>query len=342
MNKNFLELLEKMCLTFAPTGCENRMAELIEEAVGGVADCKKDRLGNLIVHLKGNGKKIMLSAGMDEAGFMITDVDDKGYVRLDKTGGGDTGCFLGQRILLGNEQETLTGVGGAKVLHLASGAESSDTPAIDKLFVDTGLTKDEVSAKIEKGDFAAYEGTFRTLPSGYIAGKALESRCACAILVSLILTLASKKEEERNDLYFVFGIKEKAGMSGAVVASYAIDPEEAYLVSYAPANDFEGVDEEKKGAKLGSGAVVALKDRRVLYFDAPLMQKALDTAKEQNIPAVALDQAQADLSSGALHLVRAGIPCASIRVPCRNPETTLAIMKTEDIDSVYALLLALI
>ena len=190
MNKNFLELLEKMCLTFAPTGCENRMAALIEETVGGVAECKKDRLGNLIVHLKGNGKKILLSAGMDEAGFMVTDIDDKGYVRLDKTGSGDTGCFLGQRILLGNEQETILGVGGAKVLHLTSGGESSDTPAIDKLFVDTGLSSDDVKAKIEKGDFAAYEGAFRTLPAGYIAGKAMESRCACAILVSLILPLA--------------------------------------------------------------------------------------------------------------------------------------------------------
>lgn len=342
MNKEFLDFLEKMCLTFAPTGCEERMAKLIEDAVCGVAECKRDRLGNLIVHLPGKGKKILLSAGMDEAGFMITDIDDKGYVRLDKTGSGDTGCFLGQKIVLGNEEQTIVGVGGGKVLHLTSGGEGTDTPAIDKLFVDTGLSKDEVVAKVEKGDFAAYEGSFKTLPAGYIAGKALESRCACAMLVSIILTLSQKSEEERNDLYFVFGIKEKAGMSGAVTAAYTINPDEAYLVSYAPANDFDGVDEEKKGAKLGEGAVVALKDRRVLYFDAPLTERALATAKEKDIKAVALDQAYADLSSGALHLVRSGIPCASIRVPCRNPETTLAIMKNEDIDSALALLLALI
>ena len=342
MTGEFLNLLEKMCLTFAPTGCEERMAKLIEETVGDAAECKRDRLGNLIVHLPGKGKRILVSSGMDEASFMITDIDDKGYVRLEKTGSADTGCFLGQRMILGNEEHTLVGVGGGKVLHLTSGGEGSDTPAIDKLFIDTGLSKEEVSAKVEKGDFAAYEGRFLQLPADYIAGKALESRCACALLVTVILTLSKKKVEERNDLYFVFGIKEKAGMSGAVTAAFAIDPDEAYLVSFAPANDFEGVDEHQKGAILGKGAVVALKDRRVLYFDTPLTEKALQTAKDKGIAAVACDQAYADLSSGALHLVRAGIPCASIRIPCRNPETTLAIMKKEDVDSAQSLLLALI
>ncbi|MBQ8399010.1 MAG: hypothetical protein IJX08_03475 [Clostridia bacterium] len=341
MKNQFFDLLKSLCEVFGPTGCEGRVADLIEKSLDGIP-CKKDAVGNLIVHLEGKGKKILVTAPMDEAGYMITDIDDKGYVRFEKTGNADTGCFAGKRLTLGNEETTISAVGGVKVLHLAGG-EAGDTPNADKVFAETGLSSEELKKQLDKGDFAALEGSLSTLPGGYLVGKALEARALCALLVEAIKELNKKDEKERNDLYFVFTVKEKAGMSSASAAAYTICPEEAYLLGFAPANDFDGVDEHLKGAKLGEGVVVALKDRRVLYFDSPLTEKALAVAKEQNIPAYGADMgACGDFSAGALHLVGAGIPCASLRLPCRNPETNRVIVKENDLENTLSLLCALI
>lgn len=341
MKKEFFDLLKSLSEVFGPTGCEGRVADLIEASLDGIP-CKKDAVGNLIVHLAGKGKKILVTAPMDEAGYMITDIDDKGYVRFEKTGNADNGCFAGKRLTLGNEKELISAVGGVKVLHLAGG-EAGDTPATDKLFAETGLAAEELKKKLEKSDFAALEGSLSTLPGGYLVGKALEARALCALMIEAIKEMSGKDEAARNDLYFVFTVKEKAGMSTASAAAYSIRPEEAYLLGFAPANDFDGVDEHLKGARLGEGVVLALKDRRVLYFDSPLTERALGVAKEQGIPAYGADMASCgDLSAGALHLVGAGIPCASLRLPCRNPETNRVIVKENDLENTLSLLCALI
>ena len=266
MTTEFYTLLSALSAEFGPTGCECRVAALLEKELSGLCDCSRDRMGSLICHLPGEGEKLLLVAHMDEAGFMVTDIDDKGYLRIAPTGNADPACFLGKHLTVGNETVLLKGIGGGKVLHLTSGAERTDSPSFDKLFIDLGFqNKEEAEKQIEKGDFAAYSGGLSELPNGYLAGKALESRSMCAIAAEVLKLAARKPVSERKDLTVIFAAKEKAGMSSAVTAAYRENAQKALLLGFSPSMDFDKTEDHQKGARLGKGPVLAFKDGNVLF-----------------------------------------------------------------------------
>ncbi len=341
MTENFLNTLFSLSLTFGPTGCEKRVAERIEEELKGICRCTYDRMGNLICHLPGHGEKLMIAAGMDEMGFMITDIDDKGYIRVAPTGSADPACFLGKEFTVGNESTLTEGVGAGKVLHLVDRA--GDSPTFDKLFIDVGAkTKEDAEKFAEKGDFAAYRGELFELPGDCVAGKALESRSGCAIVVEALKEAAKRDESERKDLYAVFTVKEKANMSGAVTAAYNLCPDNAILLGFTPSMNFDGdsANGRKRSVIPGEGVVLPLKDGSVLFYDSPFLTRAKEKAEELEIPFVLWDS-PVSLSAGRAHLVKEGLPMIELSIPCYNPETPLAVVHKKDIDSALKLLTAL-
>ncbi|MBQ7751937.1 MAG: M42 family peptidase, partial [Clostridia bacterium] len=101
-----MELLKELSLFYAPSGREAKLSDFIKNIVKDFADevyC--DRLGNLIAHKKGGGKKIMLSAHMDEIGVVVTYVEDNGYLRFADVGGLYTKYLAGRRVLFENGTE---------------------------------------------------------------------------------------------------------------------------------------------------------------------------------------------------------------------------------------------
>ena len=340
MTKEFLELLSKLSSAFGPSGCECRVLCIIGEELKSVCRCSTDRTGNLICHLPGKKGKMMIAANADETGFMITDITDKGYIKFEATGSADPSCFVGKEMYVGNETELLSGIGGGKVLHLLKGGERSDAPGFDKLFIDVGQTGEELKKVLEKGDFAAYKGELTQLSGGYVSGKALESRGGCALLVQALKDAANKSEKERPDIYAVFAVKEKAGLSGAVNAAYNLNPEKAILLGFAPSNDLDGVDKEKKAAILGKGPVLPPRDGRALFYDASYFEEVKAAAEQASLPYQLLD-VPSTLSASRLHEERAGIPTVSLRIPCFNPETTGVILHEDDLENTLKLLNAL-
>ena len=82
-----MELLKKLTEAIAPSGSEEEAREVISSAIAPYVDeIYTDALGNLIAHKKGTGKKIMLTAHMDEIGVMATYIDDNGFVRFSPIG----------------------------------------------------------------------------------------------------------------------------------------------------------------------------------------------------------------------------------------------------------------
>ena len=85
---NILDVLNKMNACHAPSGEESGLAGLIQTLSSDYADdIFSDVMGNLIVHKKGNGPKVMFAAHMDSIGFMITHIDKDGFLRFGKIGG---------------------------------------------------------------------------------------------------------------------------------------------------------------------------------------------------------------------------------------------------------------
>ena len=76
-----------MTEAFGVSGNEEEIRELIKKKIKNYVDeIKVDALGNLIAIKKGNGRKIMFAAHMDEIGVMATFIDDKGFIRFSNIG----------------------------------------------------------------------------------------------------------------------------------------------------------------------------------------------------------------------------------------------------------------
>lgn len=85
-------------------------------------------MGNVYAIKKGKDKKrVMIGAHMDEIGFMVTHIDDKGFVRFHTLGGFDPKTLTAQRVIIHGKKDVI-GVMGSKPIHVMSAEERTKLP----------------------------------------------------------------------------------------------------------------------------------------------------------------------------------------------------------------------
>ena len=94
-----LDLLKRLCETPGAPGREHRVRALIEDEIKGLFDeVRTDAMGSLLCTRKPTKKtrgakadplKIMLLCHMDEIAFLVSHVDDKGFISVEPVGGFD-------------------------------------------------------------------------------------------------------------------------------------------------------------------------------------------------------------------------------------------------------------
>ena len=103
-------------------GNEREPREVMEKYIAPYADkIEYDNLGSLIAEKVGdaNGPKIMVAGHLDEVGFMISKIDDKGFLSFQTVGGWWSQVMLAQRVsIVTRKGETITGVIGSKPPHI--------------------------------------------------------------------------------------------------------------------------------------------------------------------------------------------------------------------------------
>ena len=96
-----LKYLEELCCLNGISGDEGNVRDFIIEHAKNKADkITVDALGNVIVFKKGKlrGTKLMLSAHMDEVGFMVEKITEEGYLKFSAVGGIDPRVILGRKV----------------------------------------------------------------------------------------------------------------------------------------------------------------------------------------------------------------------------------------------------
>ena len=149
-------LVKELVSLGAPSGFEDKVRDFIKEKA--VADeIYVDSIGNLICHKKGNGKKIMVSAHMDEVGLIITEITDSGFLKFDTLGGIETAVLCSKKVLIGNNK--VPGIISAKAIHLQKGDEVTSPLKIKDLCIDIGAKDKEAAKKlVSLGDSAVFDG----------------------------------------------------------------------------------------------------------------------------------------------------------------------------------------
>ena len=218
-----IELLSKICKTPGAPGFEQRVRVLvIEELKGLVDEWSIDAMGNVIALKKGNAdKRVMVAAHMDEIGFMVSHIDDEGFIRFHPLGGFDPKTLTSQRVIVHGKEDVI-GVMGSKPIHLMKPEERSKAVPIDEYFIDTGRPKSELDQLIEIGDPITRDGTLIQM-GDCVNSKSLDNRVSVFILLETLRVLKGKKLP--YDLYAVFTVQEEVGIRGAASAAHRINPD---------------------------------------------------------------------------------------------------------------------
>lgn len=294
-----MELLKKLTAVWGPSGCEEKVSELIKEEVKTYADeIYTDALGNLVCRKKGNGKKVMFASHMDEIGVVITYIDEAGFLRFADVGGLYLRNLINRRVRFENGT---VGVIGTE--------ENNEKRQMSKMFIDIGAKdREEAEKMVSIGDMAVFEGEL-TIQSGKIISKALDNRVGCYVLIE-----AMKKVKSDNDLYFCFTTQEEVGLRGARTAAFKIEPEYALSVDVTDIGDTPKAP--KMAVKLGCGAAVKVMDYSVIASHE-VREKLVDVAEARDIKYQREIMMEGGTDAGVIHFTKGGVKTGGISIPTR-------------------------
>lgn len=320
-------LLEKLINAFGVSGYEKEIRNVIKEEVKDYADeITVDALGNLIVYKAGVGeskKKIMASAHMDEIGFQVIKIDEKGQIRVRSLGGIPVIGTAMNRVKFRN------GIIGLVASTIKEKELTNDTK---KLYIDIGASsKEEAEKYLKVGDVAAYVGDYAELKEDNVTGKALDDRIGCYILIEAL----KKIDKPYNDLYFVFSTQEEVGLRGATVAAERIKPEIGIALDVTTAHDYPNCPEGSN--KVGGGTAIKVSDGSVICNEY-LVEEMVNCAKENEI-AYQLDVIDGGgTDAGAINKSYFGVRATGISVATRYVHGPNALISMKDTEASIELL----
>lgn len=310
------KLMEDLIDAYGPSGNEDIIREYIKEEIKDYADeMETDVLGNLIVRKKGNGKKVMIAAHMDQIGFMVTDIDDKGFLRFTNIGGISPFVSLSQQVIFEN---------GTIGVIFSEPIEDISKLKLSNMFIDIGTTnKKETKNLINIGDTCVYKSNYSE-NNNVIFSKCLDNRIGCYVAIEAIKQIKSSE----NDLYFVFTTQEEVGLRGAKTSAYKINPDIGIALDITGSGDTPKV--ETFAISLNEGTAIKVRDNSILTHPK-LKQLMVDVAKENSIPYQLEVLEFGGTDSGAIYLTHEGVPSGVISIPTRYVHSTIEMASKNDI-----------
>lgn len=320
------------------SGNEKEVRDFIIEKIKNNCDSIKiDSIGNIIAYKKATSSntekfKVMLSAHMDEVGFIVSGYTDKGFIKFKSVGGIDDRILPGKRVLVGKNK--LAGVIGSKPIHQQDKDEREKITKIKNLYIDIGAdTKEEAEKLVPLGEFISFDSEFVELGNDCIKAKALDDRVGCAVLIEVL------KHRFNFDLYVCFTVQEEVGLRGAQVAAYSVMPDVALVLEGTTCADVPKVEPHECSTILGNGAALTIMDR-TCYCDKEMVRFLSSVATKNNIKFQYKQTTTGGNDAGQIQRTGTGVKIASISVPCRYIHSPVSVMSRSDFESVERLTLA--
>ncbi len=334
-----IELLKKTCEIAGVPGFEEKIRRLVIQEVEPLVDSLKvDNMGSVIALKKGSrnpdGKKVMVAAHMDEIGFIVTHIDDNGFIRFHTLGGFDPKTLTAQRVIVHGRQD-LIGVMGSKPIHVMTTEERNKNPKITDYFIDLGMKADQVKELVSIGDPITRERELIEM-GNCVNCKSIDNRVSVFILIEALRRL----EQVPYDVYAAFTVQEEVGLRGANVAAHHIDPDFGIGLDTTIAFDLPGAQPHEKITSLGEGAAIKVMDGSAIcdYRMVDFMKK---TAGQHQIKwqAEILTAGGTD-TAGVQRMGKQGAIAGAISIPTRHLHQVIEMADKDDIESCIQLLKA--
>ncbi|MFS0689069.1 M42 family metallopeptidase [Sporosarcina sp. 179-K 8C2 HS] len=327
-------------------GNEREPREVMKKYIEPFADeIEYDGLGSLIAKKSGdaNGPKVMVAGHLDEVGFMVTKIDDKGFISFQPVGGWWSQVMLAQRVtIVTRKGETVTGIIGSKPPHILS-AEARKKPVdIKDMFIDIGATSKEEAMEwgVLPGDMIVPYFEFTVMNNDkYLLAKAWDNRIGCAIAIDVMKAL--KDEKHPNIVFGVGAVQEEIGLRGAKTAAAKVKPDIGFAVDVGVAGDTPGVTSKESTSKMGDGPQILLYDASMVSHKG-LRDLVVDTAEEYGIPYQFEAIPGGGTDAGSIHVSGNGVPSLAICIATRYIHSHAAMLHRDDYENAVKLIVEVI
>ncbi len=286
------------------------------------------------VRKKGTGPKLMLAAHMDEVGLIIREIKTDGKLKFSVVGGVETASMIGNVVALVNSKGFVC-EGVISYKELQDDLLKEELPLTEELHIDTGLTKKELQKKgVDIGTYGVPYNHARFLGNKkIIAGKALDDRLGCFILIEA----AKKLKKTKNEICYVFTVQEEVGLIGAKTAVYSINPEWGIAVDVTSTEDYE----KDWVTQLGKGPTLSIMDEEMIS-NICIDEHIKKIAKRKKIPLQLKVDSVGTTDATKIMLSKGGVPSTVVGVAIRNMHSTISVANLDDVENAIKLLVELI
>jgi putative aminopeptidase FrvX len=329
-----IKLMAEICEVAGAPGYEKRIRDIVLREVTPLVDeVRVDNMGNVTAIKKGKErKKVMIGAHMDEISFMVTYIEDGGFLRFHTLGGFDPKTLTAQRVIVHGKKD-LIGVMGSKPIHVMTAEERAKLPKTTDYFIDMGMSKEEVEKVVSVGDVITRERELIEM-GNCVNCKSIDNRISVFILIEALRTIG----DVPYDVYGVFTVQEEIGIRGAQVASLEHQPDFGFGLDTTIAYDVPGAQAHEKITSLGKGTAIKIMDASTVcdYRMVEYMKKTADKHEIQWQPEV-LTAGGTD--TAAIQRFSAGGSIAgAISIPTRHIHQVIEMADKGDIEKSILLL----
>jgi putative aminopeptidase FrvX len=326
-----LEFLLRLLDTPAPSGFEEPAAEVVAEYAREWADeVRTDAIGNVHVTVnKGaSGPRVMLTGHIDEIGFIVSRIDDKGLLRFEQVGGWDLSVPVGQRVRVLNRDGVLLGTVGKLPAHQLK--DRTKAPTLKDMWIDIGAaTGDEARAMVRIGDPIVLDTTPHVFPNRRVMSRSVDDRIGAFVA----LETARRAAGAGVEVVALCATREEIGCIGAMPGTYEAQPDEAIAIDVTWTSDVPG--DHQEDSDVGKGPTVTFGATTRARIGRELVAIAEDAAIDVQVSASGrLTYTDADSVARAGR----GVPVGVVSIPTRYLHSPGELFALEDVEASIDLL----
>jgi endoglucanase len=324
---SIIKNLEYLSGLVAVAGFEKNAADKTAEMFKEYSnDVKVDKFFNVISIKKGSdkaAKKIIITAHIDEIGFLVNSIDEKGFIGITNVGGIDSKILLAQEVVIHGRKDII-GIIGATPPHLLKPEDAGKAVKIRDLRVDTGYSGEELREFVSIGDTVSFRSKFSVMNESKASGKSFDNRASVTCLLEILRLL--KDVNLQNDVIFIASTQEETTLVGVETASYATNPDAAIVIDTCH-GDIPDLSRDYSSTP-GKGPEISIGPN----LHPRMVSKIFDIGKENLIPFQKMvESGDTGTEAWATQVSRNGIPTALLSIPIRYMHTVVETVNIEDI-----------
>lgn len=321
------QIFHRLLTTAAPSGYEGAVQEVYKELMTPYVDSiETDTMGNVMAVKKGpeGSPKVMLTAHCDEIGFLVSNIDDNGFLYVQEIGGIDTDLLPGRRVEIQTEKGVVNGIFGKKAIHLTKGEEKKKL-SIEDVWLDIAATsKEDALKRVEVGDYVTFAKDAIFYDNQRVASPSTDDRIGVWTLIEMARML--KDEVLGCSVYFVSTCQEELGARGAKTAADYIHPDVGIAIDVTHATDYPTAETRLAGnIKLGGGPVITMGPNINQEVCQGLKAAVGKTAVQYEAIA-----RPTGTDANVIQLSSCGVKTGLVSIPCRYMHTPYEMVSLDD------------